>query len=91
MKIANDLIKILRNSERIVVLTGAGVSKESGIPTFREAQSGLWAKYDPMELATPQAFRRKPKLVWEWYQWRRKLIASTSWEQESHRITWKHF
>jgi NAD-dependent deacetylase len=55
-------------------LTGAGVSAESGIPTFREAQTGLWARYDPQELATPQAFRRDPRLVWEWYTWRRGLV-----------------
>ena len=45
------------------------------MPTFRDAQTGLWAKYDPQELATPQAFRRNPKLVWEWYTWRRELVA----------------
>ncbi|MBI5652743.1 MAG: NAD-dependent deacylase [Chloroflexi bacterium] len=60
-------------SSRVVILTGAGVSEESGIPTFRDAQTGLWAKYDPLELATPDAFARNPKLVWEWYEWRRAL------------------
>ncbi|NJM05257.1 NAD-dependent deacylase [Candidatus Gracilibacteria bacterium] len=58
------------------MLTGAGVSAESGLPTFREAQTGLWAQYDPEELATPQAFRRNPRLVWEWYAWRRQLAAA---------------
>jgi NAD-dependent deacetylase len=57
------------------VLTGAGVSAESGIPTFREAQTGLWEKYDPLELATPEAFLRDPELVWRWYRWRRELVA----------------
>ena len=57
----------------VAVLTGAGVSKESGIPTFRDAMTGLWARYDPQELATPEAFIRDPKLVWEWYAWRRSL------------------
>jgi len=75
MKIPDDLVQILRKSRRIVALTGAGVSKESGIPTFREAQTGLWAKYDPMQLATPQAYRRNPALVWDWYRWRRKYIS----------------
>ncbi len=70
------LIQALRTAGHIVMLTGAGVSKESGIPTFREAQTGLWAQYDPTELATPQAFRRNPQLVWEWYQWRRSLVAN---------------
>jgi len=58
----------------VAVLTGAGISQESGIPTFREAQTGLWARYDPEELATPAAFQRNPQLVWEWYRWRRGLI-----------------
>ena len=70
----SNLITKLANAERVVVLTGAGVSAESGVPTFREAQSGLWAQYDPRELATPQAFARNPRLVWEWYDWRRSLI-----------------
>jgi NAD-dependent deacetylase len=64
----------LHNAQRVAVLTGAGVSKESGIPTFRDAVDGLWAKYDPMQLATPQAFQRDPKLVWDWYEYRRTLI-----------------
>jgi NAD-dependent deacetylase len=57
------------------VLTGAGVSAESGVPTFREAQTGLWEQYDPLELATPEAFARDPELVWRWYRWRRDLVA----------------
>ena len=57
------------------MLTGAGVSAESGVPTFREAQTGLWAQYDPLELATPEAFARDPELVWRWYRWRRDLVA----------------
>jgi NAD-dependent deacetylase len=69
-----DLKIILRTTENIAILTGAGVSAESGIPTFREAQTGLWARYNPLELASPQAFQKNPKLVWEWYQWRRDLI-----------------
>ncbi len=62
----------------MAVLTGAGISAESGVPTFREAQTGLWAKYDPQELATPQAFRRDPKLVWEWYAWRREIVGQAA-------------
>ena len=69
------LIEALRSARYVVVLTGAGISAESSIPTFRDAQTGLWAKYSPQELATPQAFRRNPKLVWEWYAWRRELVA----------------
>lgn len=63
----------IQNARQIVVLTGAGVSKESGVPTFRDAGTGLWARYDPMELATPQAFASNPKLVWDWYQHRREI------------------
>ncbi len=69
------LITALQMAQHVVVLTGAGISAESGIPTFREAQTGLWAQYDPQELATPQAFRQNPHLVWEWYAWRRNLVA----------------
>jgi len=69
------LIVLLKAAERITVLTGAGVSAESGVPTFRDAQTGLWAEFKPEELATPSAFRRNPRLVWEWYAWRRKLVA----------------
>jgi len=75
MDIPQSLIDTLCTSERVAVLTGAGISAESGIPTFREAQTGLWAQYNPEELATPGAFRRNPRLVWEWYQWRRGLVA----------------
>lgn len=64
----------LRSAESIVVLTGAGVSAESGVPTFRSEQ-GLWRSHRPEELATPEAFRRDPALVWSWYQWRRRLVA----------------
>ena len=74
VELPDDLIDALKQAERVVVLTGAGVSAESGVPTFREAQTGLWRQYDPRELATPQAFARNPRLVWEWYQWRRELI-----------------
>ncbi|MBI5960754.1 MAG: NAD-dependent deacylase [Chloroflexi bacterium] len=67
----------IRRSHRLVVLTGAGISKESGIPTFRDALDGLWARYDPQQLATPSAFRRNPKLVWDWYHYRRGLLAQS--------------
>lgn len=73
--IPEDLIAKIRLANHIVVLTGAGISAESGVPTFREAQTGLWAQYDPQELATPAAFQRNPQLVWAWYAWRRQLLA----------------
>jgi NAD-dependent deacetylase len=66
-----ELIERLHRARRVVVLTGAGISAESGIPTFRDALTGLWARFRPEELATPQAFLRDPKLVWDWYAWRR--------------------
>lgn len=65
---------VLRRSQRLVVLTGAGMSKESGIPTFRDALEGIWANFDPEELATPQAFERNPRMVWEWYESRRLKV-----------------
>jgi NAD-dependent deacetylase len=74
-ELPQGLIEALRAARHVAVLTGAGVSAESGLPTFREAQTGLWARYKPEELATPQAFRRNPRLVWEWYAWRRKLVV----------------
>jgi len=64
----------LRRAARVTVVTGAGVSAASGIPTFRGA-GGLWKKFRPEELATPQAFARDPATVWEWYAWRRELVA----------------
>lgn len=73
--IPDELIERLRQrqpSPRITVLTGAGVSAESGIPTFREAQTGLWEKFRAEDLASPQAFLRNPQMVWEWYAWRRQ-------------------
>ena len=65
----------LKNSKDIVFVTGAGISQESGIPTFR-GKDGLWRKYDPMTLATIDAFYQNPKLVWEWYEERRQNILS---------------
>ncbi len=73
--IPEALVEALRQAEHVAVLTGAGISAESGVPTFREAQKGLWAQYNPEDLATQEAFERDPRRVWEWYAWRRKLIA----------------
>lgn len=64
----------IRTARRLTVLTGAGVSAASGVPTFRGA-GGLWRSYRPEDLATPEAFARQPRLVWEWYDWRRQVIA----------------
>ncbi|MBO8181474.1 MAG: NAD-dependent deacylase [Archaeoglobus sp.] len=70
-----EIASEIKKSSYTTVLTGAGISAESGIPTFR-GKDGLWNKYRPEELATPQAFARDPKLVWEWYAWRMKLVFS---------------
>ena len=72
MDFPSSLIESLRNARRIVVLTGAGISAESGLATFRDAQTGLWSKFKPEELATADAFQRNPKLIQDWYQWRRE-------------------
>jgi len=69
-----SLTEILQNMKRVAILTGAGISAESGIPTFR-GKEGLWKTYRAEELATPSAFSQNPKLVWEWYDWRRDLIG----------------
>ncbi len=74
MGITASLASVLRGARSVAVLTGSGVSAESGVPTFRDAQTGLWARYEPQELATPEAFERDPRLVWEWYEWRRSLV-----------------
>jgi NAD-dependent deacetylase len=75
--------ELLGAADHIVVLTGAGISAESGVPTFR-GHHGLWKSYRPEELATPEAFRRDPLVVWEWYAWRRGSIARCE-PNEAHR------
>jgi NAD-dependent deacetylase len=69
-----SLARRLATAGRVTVMTGAGVSAASGVPTFR-GKDGLWRQFRPEDLATPEAFRRDPRLVWEWYDWRRQLIA----------------
>ena len=69
---AREALAVARS---IVVLTGAGISAESGIPTFRDAMTGLWSRHRPEDLATPEAFRRDPRTVWQWYAWRRERVA----------------
>jgi NAD-dependent deacetylase len=73
-----DLVSTLRSARAIVALTGAGVSAESGVPTFRDAQTGHWTRFKPEELATPEAFRRDPRPVWEWYDQRRQQVRTRS-------------
>ena len=74
-KMLQSVIDVIAAADYMVALTGAGISKESNVPTFR-GEDGLWRNYDAMELATPDAFRRDPTLVWEWYAWRQGLIAN---------------
>jgi NAD-dependent deacetylase len=85
-----NFIQMLRPERRIVVLTGAGISAESGIPTFRDAQEGLWSQFSPEELASPEGFRKNPKLVFDWYAWRRQKVLESTFNA-GHQIlaTWE--
>jgi len=74
----NSLKKALRKSDRVTVMTGAGISAESGVPTFRGAD-GLWKNYQATDLATPEAFAKDPELVWEFYNWRRGLVSQITY------------
>lgn len=74
LNIPEALVSALAHAQHLVVFTGAGVSAESGVSTFRDALTGLWARFDPMQLATPAAFLADPALVWGWYEWRRQLL-----------------
>ena len=78
MTIPVGLVERLTAAKRVSVLTGAGVSAESGVPTFRDAQTGFWSKFRPEDLATARGFRRDPRMVWEWYDWRRKMVAEAN-------------
>lgn len=75
---------LLGGARRVVVFTGAGMSAESGVPTFRDGLTGLWARYDASRLATPEAFHADPDLVWGWYEWRR-AAARTAEPHAGHR------
>lgn len=82
----NAARQYLASAHRIAVLTGAGISAESGIPTFRDATTGLWAKFDPMQLASEEGFRADPPLVWRWYAWRRGLVAKAQPNAGHHAL-----
>lgn len=73
-EVPSEVVEAARSARRVVVLTGAGMSAESGVPTFRDDCSGLWSRFDPAELATPQAWLRDRSLVWAWYLWRVGLV-----------------
>jgi len=76
--IPSELIALLKTAHSVVALTGAGVSQESGLRTFRDTQTGMWSQYRPEDLATPEAFARDPKLVWDWYAMRREKVREVS-------------
>lgn len=78
IEIPEQLIQSILEAKNVTLLTGAGISVESGIPTFRDSRTGLWNQYKPQDLATPKAFLENPALVWQWYEWRKKLIDSSS-------------
>jgi len=73
VNIIDEAVNLIKSMDSLAVLTGAGVSQESGVPTFR-GNDGLWGSYKAEDLATPSAFKRNPHLVWEWYNWRREII-----------------
>jgi NAD-dependent deacetylase len=85
-QITEQALERLRSAKRVLALTGAGISAESGVPTFRDAQTGLWAKYRAEELATPQAFEENPRLVWQWYSWRRELVGKAEPNPGHHAL-----
>ncbi len=76
MRVPAEVVRRLRGAGHVAVFTGAGVSAESGIPTFRDALTGLWSRFDAQSLATPEAFERDPALVWGWYEWRRANVLA---------------
>ena len=87
MQTSDSILRLaqrIQSASRISLLTGAGISAASGVPTFR-GKEGFWKSYSPQELATPQAFQRNPKLVWEWYDWRRELISKCD-PNAAHRV-----
>jgi NAD-dependent deacetylase len=82
----DDVVPVLRKARHVVVFTGAGVSAESGIPTFRDALTGLWERFDVAELASAEGFRRDPDLVWGWYEWRRMSVMRAQPNAEHRAI-----
>ncbi len=86
IQVPPELMNALINAQHVVVFTGAGVSAESGVSTFRDALTGLWARFDPLQLATPEAFLADPALVWGWYEWRRQLLLKAQPNLAHHAI-----
>lgn len=75
MTVTEQAVDVLQKAKKVVFFTGAGISADSGIPTYREKLSGIWAGHDPRDLETAKAFRVNPALVWGWYLWRRLRVA----------------
>ncbi len=73
--VPSELVSRLRDARAVAVITGAGMSAESGVPTFRDASAGLWAKLNPQDIASPEGWARDKSLVWAWYEWRRGLVS----------------
>lgn len=86
MKEAARAVGLLAGARRLVVFTGSGMSQESGIPTFRDAQTGLWSRFDPNQLATPEAFRRHPARVFGWYVARWRQMRATAPNPGHHAL-----
>ena len=84
--IDGELVAALRRARHVAVFTGAGVSAESGVPTFRDAHTGLWARFDAAALASPEAFEADPALVWGWYEWRRSRVLRAAPNPGHHAI-----
>ncbi len=85
MNFDGQMLECLRNAHHIVAFTGAGVSQESGIPTFRDSLTGLWENFDPARLVTLCAFNKDPDMVWGWYEWRRMRVMSAE-PNTAHRV-----
>jgi NAD-dependent deacetylase len=75
--ISDTVIQRLKEAKHLVILTGAGISAESGIPTFRDALTGLWENYSAEKLASEKGFHQDPALVWGWYEWRRRRCSNS--------------
>lgn len=83
-KMYRNIVNLILKNNYVIAFTGAGISAESGIPTFR-GKDGLWNRYNPAELASPEGFRNNPKRVWEWYRWRMEIISKAK-PNMAHRI-----
>jgi NAD-dependent deacetylase len=86
MDIPRELREMVQKADRITMLTGAGISAESGVPTFREKLTGLWERYDPEELTSVEGFRRNPKLVWDWHEWLAERMAAAEPNPGHHAL-----